>query len=322
MGDDERFAAPAMAGVPVPMVDLRIVGEDGSDAALGRQERGRDPGARAVHRRRLPRGADRAGEVHRRRLAAHRRRRLDRRARLRAHRRPHQGSDQVGRRVDQLGRPGERADGARRGGRSGGDRDPRREVGRAAARLRGAQAGPGVDAERPRRSRAHSARPGLRQMAAARPLRSSSTRCRAPRPASSGRSSCANASRADRFSARAAARQPAHVFLDPGSLHAAHLRRARRLSDRAHTLPRRRRDRHGLDRPPDRFLSRLRRHRHHRARPARRGAEARARRGGGGRRAHDPARREAAGGGRRLGAGLCGDARADAGGHGRRARPA
>ena len=45
--------------------------------AVGRQERRRDPGARAVHHRRVPRGAAERGQVHRRRLAAHRRRRGD-----------------------------------------------------------------------------------------------------------------------------------------------------------------------------------------------------------------------------------------------------
>ena len=54
--------------------------------------------------------------------------------RLRDDQGPLEGRDQVGRRVDLVGRPRERADGApgdRRGGR---DRDPAREVGRAAAR--------------------------------------------------------------------------------------------------------------------------------------------------------------------------------------------
>ena len=111
-GDDESFRRAAMAGVPVPLVDVRIRGDDGARRALGRQERRRDPGARPVHHRLVPRRAGQRGEVHRRRLAAHRRRRGDGRAGLRAHHRPHQGPDQVGRRVDQLGRSGERPDGA------------------------------------------------------------------------------------------------------------------------------------------------------------------------------------------------------------------
>ena len=53
-------------------------------------------------------------ELHRRRLAAHRRRGDDGRARADQARRPHQGPDQVRRRVDLVGRDRERADGATR----------------------------------------------------------------------------------------------------------------------------------------------------------------------------------------------------------------
>ena len=38
-GDDERYRRAAMAGVPVPLVDLRVRGDDGADAAVGRQRR-------------------------------------------------------------------------------------------------------------------------------------------------------------------------------------------------------------------------------------------------------------------------------------------
>ena len=124
--------------------------------ALGRQERRRDPGARPVHHRLVPRRAGQRREVHRRRVAAHRRRRGDGRAGLRAHHRPHQGPDQVGRRVDLLGRPRERADGAPGDRRGGGDRDPRSEVERTAARLHRRQAGAGR--RRRRCSRRRSAR--------------------------------------------------------------------------------------------------------------------------------------------------------------------
>ena len=123
-GEDERFRRAAMAGVPAPLVDLRIRGDDGSDAPWDGKTMGeiqvRGPFITGsyhdvpIERR----------QVHRRRLAAHRRRRDDRRARLRAHHRPHQGPDQVRRRMDQLGRPRERADGASGGRRGGGDRDP------------------------------------------------------------------------------------------------------------------------------------------------------------------------------------------------------
>ena len=56
--------------------------------------------------------------------------------RLHPPRRPHEGPDQVGRRVDQLGRDRERADGTPEGRRSRGDRRAASAVGRAAARVR------------------------------------------------------------------------------------------------------------------------------------------------------------------------------------------
>ena len=165
--EDERFARLGMAGVPVPIMDIRIIGGDGCRAALGRQERRRDPGARTVHRRRVPRRDARPGEVLRRRLAAHGRRRDDRPPWLRAHHRPREGLDQVGRRVDQLGRHGEPADGASGGAGGRGDRDRGCEVGRAAARLRRAQG-------RQDRFARRVARPSWRQareVAVARPIR-------------------------------------------------------------------------------------------------------------------------------------------------------
>ena len=79
---------------------------------LGRQLGGGDPDPRTLDHRRLSRRAARSREVLRRWLAAHRRRGSDRPDGLHAHLRPHQGPDQVGRRVDQLGRSGERHHGA------------------------------------------------------------------------------------------------------------------------------------------------------------------------------------------------------------------
>ena len=81
-----------------------------------------------------------AGEVPRR-LAAHRRHRVDRRARLHPDLRPLEGRHQVRRRVDLLGRARERADGAPRGRRGGGDRQARRALVRAPARVRRARGG-------------------------------------------------------------------------------------------------------------------------------------------------------------------------------------
>ena len=126
------------------------------ERAVGRQERRRDPGARPVHHRLVPPRRAERRQVHRRRLAPHRRRRGDGRARLRPHHRPHQGPDQVGRRVDLVGRPRERADGASAGRRGGGDRDPRPEVERAAAGVHRLEAGRRDRSRRRRRRRSAS----------------------------------------------------------------------------------------------------------------------------------------------------------------------
>ena len=69
----------------------------------------------------------------------HRRHRDDRPRGLRAARRPHEGPHQVRRRVDQLGRAGERDHGPPAGARGGRDRRPGRALGRAAAGVRGAR---------------------------------------------------------------------------------------------------------------------------------------------------------------------------------------
>ena len=84
---------------------------------------------------RLLRGPERRRQVPRR-LAAHGRHRLDRLAGVHADHRPRQGPDQVGRRVDLLGRARERADGASRRAGGGGDRQAGRALDRAPARLR------------------------------------------------------------------------------------------------------------------------------------------------------------------------------------------
>ncbi len=76
-------------------------------AALGRHRGRRARGARPLGGVFLPRRRRRGpGGRLRRWLAAHRRPRPDRRRRRRPHRRPRQGPDQVGGRVDQLGRAG------------------------------------------------------------------------------------------------------------------------------------------------------------------------------------------------------------------------
>ena len=112
-GDDAvGTTAAARAGCACG-VEGRIVADDGSEqpwdgTAVGELEVRGPVGHRRLLQLRRPRGRR---EVPRR-LAAHRRRRLDRRARLHPPLRPRQGRDQVRRRVDLLGRPGERADGA------------------------------------------------------------------------------------------------------------------------------------------------------------------------------------------------------------------
>ncbi len=97
-------------------------------AAARRQDRRGVRDSRAVdHRLLLRRGRPRALP---RRLAAHRRHRRPGRGGLHDDQRPLEGRHQVGRRVDQLGRPGGHADGPPGGLRSGGHRGARRYVGR------------------------------------------------------------------------------------------------------------------------------------------------------------------------------------------------
>ena len=136
---DDVWAYRGSQGRVACGVEGRIVADDGNEQPLGRAGRRRARGPRSVGDRRLlqvrrPRG----GREVPRRLAAHRRRRLDRRARLHPALRPGQGRDQVRWRVDLLGGPRERADGPRRRRRGGGDRHPGRAVGRASAGLGGA----------------------------------------------------------------------------------------------------------------------------------------------------------------------------------------
>ena len=76
-------------------------------SAVGRQDDGRTAGARPVGGGELSRSGGRSRQVDRRRLVSHRRRRDDRCGGLCQDHRPHQGPDQVRRRVDQLGRSGE-----------------------------------------------------------------------------------------------------------------------------------------------------------------------------------------------------------------------
>ena len=147
-------------------------------AADGRQGLRRPAGARALGHHRLLQGRGRRPAAGR--LVSDRRRGHHRPGRLHADHRPLQGRDQVGRRVDQLDRPGEHRGGAPGDRRSRGDRRQAPEVGRAPDRRGGEEAGPGSHA---RRSCSSSSR--ARSRSGGCPTTwSSSTSCRIPRPAS------------------------------------------------------------------------------------------------------------------------------------------
>ena len=132
--EETQLDVVAMQGLPLPFVELRAIDDEGKEIPWDTRGDGRARGARPLGRRRLLRHARAGGALDRGRLVQDRRHRVLPPQRLRDDQGPLEGRDQVGRRVDLVGRPRERADGApvhRRGGR---DRDPAREVGRAAAR--------------------------------------------------------------------------------------------------------------------------------------------------------------------------------------------
>ena len=136
-------------------------------AALGRGGDGRARDSRALGCRRLLRDARPGRAMDGRRLVQDRRRGLDPSARVHPDQGPLQGRDQVGRRVDLVGRARERADGAPGDHGGGGDRGAGREVGRAASgcdRSAGGSRGDG-------RRAARVSRAGLREVLATRPLR-------------------------------------------------------------------------------------------------------------------------------------------------------
>jgi acyl-CoA synthetase (AMP-forming)/AMP-acid ligase II len=120
---------PQHASLPEPErpVGRQVDGRASSPRPLGGEELFPEPG--------------RGRQVHRRRLVPHGRHRHPRSRGVHPHHRPEQGSDQVGRRVDQLGRAGERPDGTPRGERGGGGGGEASEMGRAARGVRGAQGG-------------------------------------------------------------------------------------------------------------------------------------------------------------------------------------
>ena len=132
--DETQFDYIAMQGIPLPFVELRVRGDRRRVPAVGRRDDGRARDPRPVGRGGVLRHAGAGGPLDGRRLVQDGRHRLDAPARLRDDQGPLEGRDQVRRRVDLVRRARERADGAPGGRGGGGDRDPGREVGGAAAR--------------------------------------------------------------------------------------------------------------------------------------------------------------------------------------------
>ena len=131
LDDDGRADLRTTVGQPSVCVEARIV-RPGSDEALPWD--GESSGELQVAGPWIaasyyddPRSPESFTE---RRMAEDRRRRDDRRARLHPPRRPHEGRHQVRRRVDQLGRARERADGPSRGRRGRRHRRRRTRSGR------------------------------------------------------------------------------------------------------------------------------------------------------------------------------------------------
>ena len=132
--EETQLDVVAMQGLPLPFVELRAIDDEGKEIPWDAEAMGelevRGPWVAAGYYD-TPEQADRWTDG---RLVQDRRHRVVPSAGVRDDQGPLEGRDQVGRRVDLVRRPRERPDGApgdRRGGR---DRDPAREVGRAAAR--------------------------------------------------------------------------------------------------------------------------------------------------------------------------------------------
>ena len=148
-GPDEEIEWRAKTGRIVPGVEVRVCADDGTVLPNDGESVGefevRGPWITGSYY-----GDPSPGPVPRR-LAADRRHRVARRPGLHADQRPHQGRDQVRRRVDLLGGARERGHGPPPRGRGGRHRRPRRPLERAAAGGRGAGGGGGHLAGRPPR---------------------------------------------------------------------------------------------------------------------------------------------------------------------------
>ena len=143
--DDQHWAFRATQGQPLCGVEARIVDDDGQvlpndGEAVGEVEV-RGPWITGSYYRGRDESKFDSG------LAAHRRRRSHRRAGLHHPDRPRQGRDQVRRRMDLVGRAGERLDRASGRGRGRRGRGSRRALAGAAAGRRRRPEGSGVSAD-------------------------------------------------------------------------------------------------------------------------------------------------------------------------------
>ena len=136
---DTKFDFVAMAGMPLPLVELRVMAE-GNEVPWDGESMGelevRGPWVASAYYD----DDELTGPVDERRLVQDRRHRRDASARVHPDQGPHEGRDQVRRRMDLVGRAREQAHGAPGRRRGRGDRDAAREVVGAPARRRRPQA--------------------------------------------------------------------------------------------------------------------------------------------------------------------------------------
>ena len=164
--EDEKYRYRAKQGTPMPLVEIRATGDNGSvpwDAqTMGELEvRGPWIASQYYGEQGL------RSEIHGRRVVQDRRHRDHHRLRVHRDRRSHEGSGEVGRRMDQFGGARDGAHGPSGDRRSGSHRGSPSEMGRAPARRGGAETG--EDGKR-RRSPGVS-RAQVRQVVAARRVR-------------------------------------------------------------------------------------------------------------------------------------------------------
>ena len=131
--DETKFDYLAMQGIPLALVELRARDDAGNEIPRDGETMGelevRGPWVASAYYE----TPEQRRPLDGRRLVQDGRHRLVRSTWPHPDQGPVEGRDQVGRRVDLVGRPRERVDGASRGRGGSGDRDSGREVGRAAA---------------------------------------------------------------------------------------------------------------------------------------------------------------------------------------------